>query len=102
MEAINKILSALIDGFDLPFMLSVNVLTYLIIKEIDVYNKQKKVKTWTKRIVTILCGSSLAVFFYFVVDVELKILIYSFILSLVSWDFIFKPLLKIIKSDYNK
>lgn len=101
MEILNKIVDALISNFDFAFMLSVNVLTFIIIKLIDEGNKQKKVPTWTKRIVAVVVGAGLAVFFYFVSKTELPILIYSFILSLVSWDFIFSPIVKIIKKGYK-
>lgn len=101
MEILNKIVDALISNFDFAFMLSVNVLTFIIIKLIDESNKKKKVPTWTKRIVAVVVGSGLAVFFYFVSKTELPILIYSFILSLISWDFIFSPIVKILKGGYK-
>ena len=94
LEVISKVVDALIGGFDLPFMLSVNVLTWLIIK---VISEHKTVSTWGKRIIAILCGAGLAVAFYFLGSVTITTLVYSFILSLVSWDFIFNPIIKFLK-----
>ena len=101
MEVLNKIVDALISNFDFAFMLSVNVLTFIIIKIIDELNKEQRVSTWIKRFIAVICGAGLAVLFFYSSDVKLPILIYSFILSLVSWDFIFRPIVKIIKKGYK-
>lgn len=101
MEILNKIVDALISNFDFAFMLSVNVLTFIIIKIIDELNKERQVSTWIKRFIAVICGAGLAVLFFYSADVRLSILVYSFILSLISWDFIFRPIVKIIKKGYK-
>jgi len=96
-----KIFDIVISSFDLGYTVSVNILTYLSIKFIDSLNGQRVVPTWSKRLIAVLCGIILA---GIIVSSQgfSNIILYSFILSLVSWDVIFKPLLKYFKNlDYN-
>ena len=50
-EIINNIITTIVSSFDFAYCISVNVLTYLIIKIIDSLNGNKTVSTWSKRIV---------------------------------------------------
>lgn len=96
-----KIFDIIISSFDFGYTLSVNILTYLCIKFIDSLNGKRVVPTWAKRLVTVFCGLTLAII---IISTQgyTNIIMYSFILSLVSWDIIFKPLLKYFKNlDYN-
>lgn len=96
-----KIFDIVLSSFDFGYTLSVNILTYLCIKFIDSINGENGVPTWTKRVVAVFCGMVLAGIII-VSQGFSTIIIYSFILSLVSWDVIFKPLLKYFKNlDYN-
>ena len=96
-----KIFDIIISSFDFGYTLSVNILTYLCIKFIDTINKERKVPTWLKRIVAAICGITLGGIIVSTSGYD-NIILYSFILSLVSWDIIFKPLLKYFKNlDYN-
>jgi len=96
-----KIFDIVLSSFDFGYTLSVNILTYLCIKFIDSINGDKKIPTWTKRIVAVICGSALGGIIITTQGYN-NIIIYSFILSLISWDVIFKPLLKYFKNlDYN-
>ena len=82
-------------------MFSVNVLTYLIIKTIDYLNGDKSVPTWLKRTIAVISGLILALIIILMSGFTSSLL-YSFILSLVSWDIIFKPVLKYIKGASDK
>ena len=96
-----KIFDIILSSFDFGYTLSVNILTYLIIKFIDSLNGDKVVPTWMKRSIAVLGGSTLAIIIISTQGYS-NIILYSFILSLVSWDVIFKPLLKYFKNlDYN-
>lgn len=96
-----KIFDIVISSFDLGYTVSVNILTYLCIKFIDSLNGERVVPTYMKRLIAILCGTVLACIIIASQGFS-NIIIYSFILSLVSWDVIFKPLLKYFKNlDYN-
>ena len=98
-----KIIDLLIGSFDFGYMFSVNILTYLVIKTIDQLNGPNKgVPVWLKRIIAVLCGLLLGGMIC-VNDQYTNVLLYSFIASLVSWDTIFKPIIKYFKElDYNK
>lgn len=98
-----KIIDLILNSFDFGYMFSVNILTYLVIKSIDQLNgPDKSVPVWLKRIVAVLCGLLLGGIIY-VNESYTNVLLYSFIASLVSWDTIFKPVIKYFKNlDYNK
>lgn len=96
-----KLLDLIYSSIDITFMLSVNVLTYLVIKIIDERNKEKEVTKWGKRIVTFTTAFIVSLPLYFTGAIELKVLIYSFILSLISWDLVFRPIIKSLKAGYR-
>ena len=97
---IMKFIEELLSRFDIAYMFAVNVATYLIIKTIDKFNGEKIVPTWTKRIVAVIVGIiiGLAVTSF---GTDKTIILYSFILSLVSWDILFKPILNRIDNKFN-
>ena len=96
-----QLTNLLINSFDFGYMFSVNVLTYLIIKTIDYLNGDKSVPTWLKRTIAVISGLILALIIVLMSGFTSSLL-YSFILSLVSWDIIFKPVLKYIKGASYK
>lgn len=98
-----KIIDLLLGSFDFGYMLTVNILTYLVIKTIDQLNGPNKgVSTAVKRIIAVICGLLLGgIICYY--DQFSNVILYSFIASLVSWDTVFKPVVKYFKNlDYNK
>lgn len=96
-----KIFDLVLSSFDFGYTLSVNILTYLCIKFVDSLNGERAVPTWAKRLMAVICGSTLGGIIL-ATQGYTNIILYSFILSLVSWDVIFKPLLKYFKNlDYN-
>lgn len=98
-----KIIDLLLNSFDFGYMFSVNILTYLIIKTIDQLNgPDKSVPVWVKRIIAVFCGLLLGGLICINSEYT-NTLLYSFIASLISWDTIFKPIVKYFKDlDYNK
>ena len=97
-----KIFDLLLGSFNFGYSFSVNILTYLIIKLIDNLNGNKEVPTYMKRIIAVICGAILGLIMILTEGFSM-IIVYSFILSLVSWDSIFKPILKHYKQlDYFK
>ena len=97
-----KIIDILLNSFDFGYMLTVNILTYLVIKSIDALNgPNKAVPTYIKRLVAVLSGIILGGIIY-VHSGYSNIILYSFIASLVTWDTIFKPVVKYFKNlNYN-
>lgn len=98
-----KIIDILLNSFDFGYMLTVNILTYLIIKSIDALNgPDKAVATWAKRLVAVMSGILLGGIIYFYSGYS-NMILYSFIASLVTWDTVFKPVVKYFKNlNYNQ
>lgn len=99
-EIINNIITTIINSFDFAYCISVNVLTYLIIKIIDSLNGNKTVSTWSKRIVLLVVIFSTGVL-YNLIGCDNKILLNSAILAPVFWSWIIKPVCKYFKIDYK-
>lgn len=99
-----NIINILLDSFDIAYMFAVNVLTYIVIKMIDELNGEKAVPVWQKRMVAVICGLLLGLLIYAGNGYEFTPkIVYSFILSLVTWDTVFKPIVKYFKHlDYKK
>lgn len=87
--------------FNLPFMLCVNVLTYLLVNMIDDLNGDKPIGTWTKRLVMIISCIAVAIGYTVGGYNDTIILINSSIVAPVSWSWIFKPIFKKIGIDYK-
>ena len=51
MDITNIVFSDILNHFNFSYIFSIVILTYIIIKFIDYINKDKKVSTWSKRIV---------------------------------------------------
>ena len=92
MEVINKIFDLLAANIDFAFMFSV--------KKADEINKKKQVSRFMKRLITLFSGVALAVPLVLLDGLELKVALYSFILSLVSWDGLFKHVIKKLGIGY--
>ena len=91
----------LTENFDFSYVLVVNILTYIIIKFIDEVNGELCVKTWQKRIITII---SIAIVFliYKFNDYDNMIrLVNSSILAPISWSWLLKPICKKFNIDYK-
>lgn len=93
----------LVKNFDLLFMLICNLATFSVIKFYSEYLKHKKknkVSTWTKRIISFVVGIIVGVCYYFInKDCNISILFNSFIAQFLTWDYVFKP---IIKKNFKK
>lgn len=101
MEYIKEIIDITIESFDFSFCIIVNILTYIIIKLIDDVNGINKVSTWTKRIV-MLCSVIIVSIIYYIVEIDLKLIINSAILAPVFWSWIGKPICNKLNIDYRK
>ena len=100
MEMLEEFIKELLSRFDFAYMFAVNVLTYLLIKGIDSVNGDKAVSTAVKRLIAVLVGAGIGA-----ITVKLgskpTTMVYSFILSLVSWDIVFKPILNKLNDKIN-
>ena len=96
-----QIIDILLSNFDISYMLSINILTYMIIKFIDFLNGDKKLKLIYKRLVLILSTIVCCIIYHLVTDLETRVLINSTIAAPVFYSWVMKPLLKKIKLQYN-
>lgn len=99
-EIILNIINNIINSFDIPFCISVNIFTYLIIKIITDIKSNIRFTTWNKRLVLIIASIILGFVYYFTGS-DYKTIINSIILAPVSWSWIFKPICIKLKLDYN-
>ena len=97
-----NVITNLINNFDFAYMLSINILTYIIIKTIDSFNGTRKVKTYIKRICLLISILIVTVLYKYNGYTNNIILINSAMASPIAWGWIFKPLFNKIGIDYNK
>lgn len=101
-ELANFIINNIISNFDFRYIISINVLTYVIIKLIDEFNGNKKVKTWTKRLILIISIIVITVI-YKLIGYDNNInLVNSAILAPVFWSWVGKPICKKFNIDYKQ
>lgn len=98
MEQLQEIL---ITNFNFAYMLSINILTYMLIKTIDYFNKDKKVSLLTKRLVLVLCTIVLFIIYKLFTTIDNEILINSTIAAPVFYSWVIKPLLKKYNVGYK-
>lgn len=104
METYNSqtLLDNILSNFDFAYMITVNILTYIMINIIDIINGCKSVTILTKR-VCLVCAVFVLSYIYYVTDaVDVKILINSSIAAPVFWSWVIKPILSKTKYDYRK
>lgn len=99
-EIITTIINNTIASFDIPFCLSVNIATYVIIKSITEAKAKGKVSTWNKRLIFLAVSVIIAIIYY-LTGSEVKTILNSFILAPVSWSWIFKPICDKFNIGYN-
>ena len=101
MEQINNILEQVISNFDFAYMISINTLTYIIIKFIDFVNGERPVKRWAKKLVLVLSTIFCCIIYKYFTDITNSVLINSTILAPVAYSWIFKPILKKLNINYR-
>ena len=102
MEQIGKIIDVLLNNFDIAYMLCVNILTYGLIKIIDIINKEQKVKLIIKRICLIVCAIVCCIIYKLTTQIENYVLINSTIAAPVFYSWVIKPILTKYKIGYKK
>ena len=101
MEYFEQIINTIINNFDFTYCLIVNLLTYSVIKVIDILNGEKEVKSIIKKIILFICIFIMGIIYY-TLNVDIKILINSSILAPVTWSWIFKPIFKKLGIGYKE
>lgn len=88
-------------NFDFAFVISINVVAYLIITLLG-YITKKKVSKGIKIGITIVTSILLFLLYGGITDCNKEVLLNSSILAPVAWDWIIKPLCNWIKIDYKE
>ena len=100
MDIIQQIIDNTISSFDFGFCISVNILTYLIIKLLDKVTKSKSVTTIQRKLVLLVSIFVLGVAYYFI-GADVKLVLNSAILAPVFWSWIGKPIINKLGLGYN-
>ncbi len=102
MEHLNNIVNNIINNFDFAYMLVINVFTYILIKLVDDFNKEKKVPKYLKRVIFIVVVIAVTSV-YILIGYDNRItLLNSAILAPVFWNWILKPIFNKLGIDYAK
>ena len=102
MELVEKFIDLIISNFDFSYMITINVLTYIIIKGLDYLNKDKNVKTITKRIVLVI-SIIIVTLSYILTDYQdYTVLINSAICAPVFYSWVLRPILIKCNIGYKK
>lgn len=98
-----EIVDTIINGIDLILMFVTNIVTYLVIKVIDELNGDKDVSTNIRRFVSFISAIFISIIIILIdKEPDYTKTFYSCILSLVSWDLLFKPIIERFKTiDYK-
>ena len=87
-----QIIGVLINNFDYPYMFSINILTYLIIKLLDNLNGDEIPSLVAKRIVLII-STIIITFVYVLIGYDNKIiLVNSAIAAPIFWSWVLRPI----------
>lgn len=98
----DKLIDIIFDNFDFTYMISINVLTYLMIKIIDYINKEKVVSTFVKRICLVIAIIAVTIT-YLLIGYDNKLtLINSAILSPVFYSWVLRPILVHFNVNYKQ
>ena len=98
-----QIIDILLENFNISYMLSINILTYIIIKIIDELSKQNKVKLIIKRIVLIACTIICCIIYKQTGAItDSGVLINSTIAAPVFYSWVMKPILKKYNINYKR
>lgn len=93
LNAVNTTLA----NFDFSYCISVNILTYLIIK---LFNKY--LLSVTKKRIVLVGAIILLASIWLITGTDIKVIVNSAILAPVSWSWLFKPMLAKCGLDYKK
>lgn len=102
MDFIEKILDLIVSNFDFSYMITINVLTYIIIKGLDYLNKDKNVKTITKRIVLVISIIIVTISYVLTDYQDYTVLINSAICAPVFYSWVLRPILVKCNIGYKK
>ena len=93
MELVEKFIDLIVSNFDFSYMITINVLTYIIIKCLDYVNKKKNVKTIEKRIALLVSIVLITTCYLLSGYKEYIVLLNSAICAPVFYSWVLRPIL---------
>lgn len=101
MEILNEVIQATLNSFDFAYCITVNILTYLIVKICSDGTGKTVLSVWSKRgiLVGVIIFTGIA---YYITGSDVKNLINSAILAPVFWSWVMKPICKKLNIDYKQ
>lgn len=101
MELLDLI-TIITDNFNFAYMISINILTYIIIKIIDKLNGEKAVSTNIKRLILLVAIIIITIIYKLNNFDDNIILLNSAILSPVFYSWVIRPILKKLNIGYKE
>jgi len=95
-----QFIEQLFASFDLPLMISITVLSYIIIKIIDI-SPLKNTTSFGKHAITAIGGILLCVAYYYIVKLPIDKIIPTYLLTTAFYDFIIKKVLDKLNISYT-
>jgi hypothetical protein len=103
MDILSTLIDTVSNFISVPFIVSVNLISYVAIKNVEKLNKERVLqKNEKKGIVFLITILLMTVFFYLNPQTTFDILFLSALLSPYTYNFILKSLLKNLNLSYNK
>lgn len=102
MNEIEQLISIIFNNFNIPYIISINIFTYTIIKIVDYFNGQKKVSCGLKRVILLICTIVLAILYKLLTNIENEVLLNSSISAPVIYSWAIKPIVEKFGVGYKK
>lgn len=97
-----QIITRFFDMINVGYFVSVILLSYLLIKVVDFFNKEKNIPTWVKRVITFMVGIALFFVFKYFGKTTFEELFTSYLLALFVYDAAIKLLIEKLHIEYKK
>ncbi len=101
MDFINIITEKIINNFDFSYIISVNLITYFIIKLVDYLNKEKIVTVLQKRIILIVSTIIMFGVYSILGYNNYIVLVNSSIFAPVFWSWLLRPIINKLGIGYK-
>lgn len=98
---IENIIDYTINNFNFGYVISINVLAYLVIQLIGYFTK-KKINKGVKIVITCICSICMFLLYGEISDITKDVLVNSTIIAPISWDWIIKPIAEKLNIDYKE
>lgn len=99
-QIIDNIINTTLNSFDIPFCITANIATYLVITTINSINHKIVKGIWPKRVIFLIVSFIIGAFYCYT-NTDYKVIFNSIIIAPVSWSWIFKPICAKLDIDYK-